>query len=192
MGTPTQVCVWSCPNFSAPAGRPFRCVSDIWLLISGDAKIMPQKMRTRSAGRPAVESLGGGTCVRVGRDGRGRRPREESELWNHAMVGAGHAAYTDRFHELASNGSKDMLKACSICVHISGWHDRMWLLLEMNQLRRLRKEEMWGNLARIRMEERIWVLGPSVPPATPTMHSAGLVAHASTVTARVICQRIVE
>ncbi|GJU96202.1 hypothetical protein Tco_1320958 [Tanacetum coccineum] len=38
MGTPTLVCVWSCPNFSAPAGRPFRCVSDIWLLISGDAK----------------------------------------------------------------------------------------------------------------------------------------------------------
>ncbi|GJX76438.1 putative reverse transcriptase domain-containing protein [Tanacetum coccineum] len=25
----------------------------------------------------------------------------ESELWNHAMVGAGHAAYTHRFHELA-------------------------------------------------------------------------------------------
>ncbi|GJX70002.1 putative reverse transcriptase domain-containing protein, partial [Tanacetum coccineum] len=24
----------------------------------------------------------------------------ESELWNHAMAGAGHAAYTDRFHEL--------------------------------------------------------------------------------------------
>ncbi|GKC41276.1 hypothetical protein Tco_1058998, partial [Tanacetum coccineum] len=21
-----QVCVWSCPNFSSPAGRPFRCV----------------------------------------------------------------------------------------------------------------------------------------------------------------------
>ncbi|GJS93127.1 hypothetical protein Tco_0800095 [Tanacetum coccineum] len=76
MGTPTQVCVWSCPNFSAPAGRPFRCVSDIWLLISGDAKIMPPKIRTRSAGRPAAESLGGGTGVRVGRGGRGRRPRE--------------------------------------------------------------------------------------------------------------------
>ncbi|GJR80784.1 putative reverse transcriptase domain-containing protein [Tanacetum coccineum] len=27
--------------------------------------------------------------------------RLETELWNHAMVGAGHAAYTDRFHELA-------------------------------------------------------------------------------------------
>nr|GEU98584.1 reverse transcriptase domain-containing protein [Tanacetum cinerariifolium] len=25
----------------------------------------------------------------------------ESELWNHAVVGAGHAAYTNRFHELA-------------------------------------------------------------------------------------------
>ncbi|GKC47974.1 putative reverse transcriptase domain-containing protein [Tanacetum coccineum] len=25
----------------------------------------------------------------------------ESELWNHAMVGAGHAVYTNRFHELA-------------------------------------------------------------------------------------------
>ncbi|GJW29295.1 hypothetical protein Tco_0046170 [Tanacetum coccineum] len=24
MGTPTLVCVWSCPDFSAPAGRPFR------------------------------------------------------------------------------------------------------------------------------------------------------------------------
>ncbi|GJR52756.1 putative reverse transcriptase domain-containing protein [Tanacetum coccineum] len=36
----------------APAGRPFRCVSDIWLLISGDAK----------------------EGERVGRGGRGRRP----------------------------------------------------------------------------------------------------------------------
>nr|GEW16907.1 reverse transcriptase domain-containing protein [Tanacetum cinerariifolium] len=32
----------------------------------------------------------------------------------------------------------------------------------------------------------------SVPPATPTMHPEGLVAHASTVTAQVILQRIVE
>nr|GEV66491.1 hypothetical protein [Tanacetum cinerariifolium] len=190
MGTPTQYCdywsgwvrlpkfVWSYPKFSASAGRPF------------------------SVGRPAAESLGGETGVRVGRDGRGRRPREgnvgnqngnvvnenvqendrnvlvngnrvgcsykellacnlkeydgkggdvvltrwiekmenvqdmsgcsidqkvkyiagffvgkaltwwnpqtlmrcknlETEVWNRAMVGACHAAYTDRFHELA-------------------------------------------------------------------------------------------
>ncbi|GKE85822.1 hypothetical protein Tco_1559564 [Tanacetum coccineum] len=173
---------------------------------------MPPRMRTRSAGRPAAESLGGETGKWVGRGGSGRRPRVgndvcvdelngqgndqglganggvegvngnenagnvivngnqvgclykeflacnpkeyygkggvvlltrwiekmeniqdmsscsndqkvkytassfmvyndirvfhemqklESELWNHAMVRAGHAAYTDRFHELA-------------------------------------------------------------------------------------------
>ncbi|GJV65325.1 putative reverse transcriptase domain-containing protein [Tanacetum coccineum] len=44
----------------------------------------------------------------------------EIELWNHAMVGAGHAAYTDRFHELwnhamvgASNGAKDYTEGCA-------------------------------------------------------------------------------
>ncbi|GKG04500.1 hypothetical protein Tco_0314887 [Tanacetum coccineum] len=41
--------------------------------------IMPPRMRTRSASRPAVESLGGGTGVRVGRSGRGRRPREGND-----------------------------------------------------------------------------------------------------------------
>ncbi|GJZ68149.1 putative reverse transcriptase domain-containing protein [Tanacetum coccineum] len=40
-------------------------------------EIIPLRMRTRSAGRPAAESLGGGTGVRVGRGGRGRRPKEE-------------------------------------------------------------------------------------------------------------------
>ncbi|GJV18380.1 putative reverse transcriptase domain-containing protein [Tanacetum coccineum] len=38
----------------------------------------------------------------------------ETELWNHAMVKAGHAAYTDRFHELAS------LVPHLKVVHISG------------------------------------------------------------------------
>nr|GEY10970.1 hypothetical protein [Tanacetum cinerariifolium] len=40
---------------------------------------MPPRMRTRSAGRPAVESLGWGTGVRVGRGGSGRRPREGND-----------------------------------------------------------------------------------------------------------------
>ncbi|GKB87254.1 hypothetical protein Tco_0959526 [Tanacetum coccineum] len=90
---------------------------------------MLPRMRTRSAGRPVAESRGGGTGERVGRCGSGRGPRRggaldfsmiiaqqlqnllpailaqmqklETELWNHAMVGAGHAAYIDRFHELA-------------------------------------------------------------------------------------------
>ncbi|GKG07887.1 hypothetical protein Tco_0333719 [Tanacetum coccineum] len=50
----------------------------------------------------------------------------------------------------------------------------------------IKKVEKRGN------EERIWVLGPSVPFATPTMHPKGLVTDASTVTAQVIWQRIVE
>ncbi|GJZ07473.1 retrotransposon protein, putative, ty3-gypsy subclass [Tanacetum coccineum] len=40
---------------------------------------MSPRMRTRSAGRPAVKSLGGGTGVWVGRGGRGRRPREGND-----------------------------------------------------------------------------------------------------------------
>ncbi|GJV46386.1 hypothetical protein Tco_1430922, partial [Tanacetum coccineum] len=40
---------------------------------------MPPRMRTRSAGRPATKSLGGGIGERVGRGGRGRRPREGND-----------------------------------------------------------------------------------------------------------------
>ncbi|GKF80648.1 hypothetical protein Tco_0239250, partial [Tanacetum coccineum] len=41
--------------------------------------IMLPRMRTRNTGRPAVESLGGGTGKWVGRGGRGRRPREGND-----------------------------------------------------------------------------------------------------------------
>ncbi|GKB01704.1 putative reverse transcriptase domain-containing protein [Tanacetum coccineum] len=111
--------------------------------LTNVAHVLPRidnaaRMMTRSAGRTATESLGGGMGERVGRGKRGRNlgkwnsqirtlSREvavsmswndfkfimiqefcpshemqklEFELWNHAMVGAGHAAYTDRFHEL--------------------------------------------------------------------------------------------
>nr|GEY27879.1 putative reverse transcriptase domain-containing protein [Tanacetum cinerariifolium] len=40
---------------------------------------MPPRVMTRSAGRPAAESLGRGTGVRVGKGGRGRRPREGND-----------------------------------------------------------------------------------------------------------------
>nr|GEV46527.1 hypothetical protein [Tanacetum cinerariifolium] len=52
---------------------------ELWFIVINNSfwKIMPPRMRTRSVGRPAAESLGGGTGVRVGRGGRGRRPREE-------------------------------------------------------------------------------------------------------------------
>ncbi|GKG42561.1 hypothetical protein Tco_0476859 [Tanacetum coccineum] len=40
---------------------------------------MPPRMRTRSAGRPAAESLRGGMGKRVSSGGRGRRPREGND-----------------------------------------------------------------------------------------------------------------
>ncbi|GJR85317.1 hypothetical protein Tco_0209328 [Tanacetum coccineum] len=47
----------------------------------------------------------------------------ETELWNHAMVRVGHAAYTDRFHELArnggNNGAKDHPKGRADSWHIN-------------------------------------------------------------------------
>ncbi|GJT78111.1 hypothetical protein Tco_1044836 [Tanacetum coccineum] len=58
---------------------------------------MPPRMRTRSAGRPAAESLGGGIGVRVGRGGRGRRPRKEGVDGN--VKGAnGGAPHSQSFH----------------------------------------------------------------------------------------------
>ncbi|GKC22333.1 reverse transcriptase domain-containing protein, partial [Tanacetum coccineum] len=53
--------------------------------------VMPPRVMARSAGSGLLLNHRGGTGGRVGRGGRGRRPRE----------GAGHAAYTDMFHELA-------------------------------------------------------------------------------------------
>ncbi|GJW75187.1 reverse transcriptase domain-containing protein [Tanacetum coccineum] len=50
---------------------------------------MPPRMRTRSAGQPAVESLGGGTGVRVGRGGRGRRPKEGNDECDNDLNGQG-------------------------------------------------------------------------------------------------------
>ncbi|GJQ93050.1 putative reverse transcriptase domain-containing protein [Tanacetum coccineum] len=43
------------------------------------AKIMPPRMRTRSGGRLAAESLSGGTGVQVDRGRRGRRPKEGND-----------------------------------------------------------------------------------------------------------------
>ncbi|GJY85746.1 putative reverse transcriptase domain-containing protein, partial [Tanacetum coccineum] len=71
----------------------------------------------------------------------------ETELWNHAMVGAGHAAYTDRFHDLASNGAKDYIEDCANFLV----HDRMRLVKNGYHLRRLRKRKMrnTGYLAQV-------------------------------------------
>ncbi|GJZ88349.1 putative reverse transcriptase domain-containing protein [Tanacetum coccineum] len=58
---------------------------------------MPPRMRTRSAGRPTLRiSLGGEKCT-----GYSRWIGVEETLGRNYVWRAGHAAYTDRFHELA-------------------------------------------------------------------------------------------
>ncbi|GJR84902.1 hypothetical protein Tco_0155687 [Tanacetum coccineum] len=64
-------------------------------------KIMTPRMGTRSAGRPAAELLGGGTGKRVGRKGRGRRPREGND---------------ERVEDLNGQGNDQ-----GLCDYWSGW-----------------------------------------------------------------------
>ncbi|GJT09134.1 putative reverse transcriptase domain-containing protein [Tanacetum coccineum] len=208
---------------------------------------MPPRMCTRSAGRPATESLGGGPGERVGRGGRGCsykeflacNPKEydgkggvvvltrwikkmefvhdmsgcsndqkvkytagsfvefcpshemqklESELWNHAMVRAGHAAYTDRFHELARlvphlisgaltdeavrNGSiKKVEKKGNVWEPSKDRSGR-------DNNKRTRNVNAFATTVNPVGREN------SVPLATPTMRHIDLVAYASTVTAQ--------
>ncbi|GKC41163.1 hypothetical protein Tco_1058885, partial [Tanacetum coccineum] len=82
MGTPTLVCVWSCPNFSALAGRPF------------------------SAGQPAVKSLGGVTVVRVGKGERGRRPKEGNDEHVDDLNGQGNNQEPLTRHASLVNGNR--------------------------------------------------------------------------------------
>ncbi|GKB12361.1 reverse transcriptase domain-containing protein [Tanacetum coccineum] len=67
----------------------------------------------------------------------------KSELWNHAMVRVGYAAYTNRFNELSR-----------LVPHlISGaLTDEA---VRNGSIKKLRKEEMWENLARIGVEGMI-------------------------------------
>nr|GFB06750.1 hypothetical protein [Tanacetum cinerariifolium] len=235
MGTPTQ---YLCDYGSGWVRLPkFVCGH---ALISVLQLIILPRMRTRSAGRPAVESLGGGTDVRVGRGGRGKRLREgndehvddfngqgndqgirnllpamlaqvgnqgnvgnqngnvvnenvqenvrnvlvnenriekiesmhdmsgciidqkvnyivssfvgkaltwwnsqirtlSQEVDNHAMVGAGHVAYTNRFHESAR-----------LIPHLVT--PKSMMIKRNGLIKKVEKEEIWGNLARIRVD----------------------------------------
>nr|GEV80183.1 reverse transcriptase domain-containing protein [Tanacetum cinerariifolium] len=56
---------------------------------------MPPRMRTQSAGQPVAELLGGERVNRLVEE------NVRNVLMNGNQVGAGHVAYTDRFHELS-------------------------------------------------------------------------------------------
>ncbi|GKA40997.1 hypothetical protein Tco_0733590 [Tanacetum coccineum] len=154
MGTPTQVCVRSCPNISAPVGRPFRCEGErVYGLVEVEGvedlrKVDDLNGQGNDQGMGANEGVEGvnGNVEEANGGAPFKRmlgmfltrwikkmenvqdmsdcsvnqkvkyiagsfmefcpshemQKLETELWNHVMVGADHAAYTDRFHELAS------------------------------------------------------------------------------------------
>nr|GEU75387.1 putative reverse transcriptase domain-containing protein [Tanacetum cinerariifolium] len=125
----------------------------------------------------------------------------ETELWNHAMVRAGHVAYTDRFYELDRLVSHLVTpESRKIERYVYGLALQIRGMVAATEPKTIQKAvQIYGALTDkavrnglIKKEERIWMLGPSVPPVTPTMHPKGLVSLASTVTAWVIWQRIVD
>ncbi|GJX40609.1 reverse transcriptase domain-containing protein [Tanacetum coccineum] len=116
----------------------------------------------------------------------------ETKLWNHAMVEAGHAAYTDRFHELArlvphlvTPESKKIERNGSIKKN----HGKRGNMGEPSKDRNGRednKRTRTGN-ALLRpqtlLEEVTRVRHPSVPHVAITIYLRHLVALVSTITA---------
>ncbi|GJR70083.1 hypothetical protein Tco_0016148 [Tanacetum coccineum] len=179
---------------------------------------MPPRMRTRSAYRPAAESLGGGmgTASSVTELVRGGKGLE--------YLGGNAERVEDLMSkEMTRFGSLLEVPECVVKWECRGSQWGCTRLLEIiaqqlqnllpAMLAQLRKEECGetskdkngrddnkrtrtGNVFATTVNPvgkmRIWVFGPSVTPAIPTMHPEDLVAHASTITAQVIWQRIIE
>ncbi|GJX45227.1 reverse transcriptase domain-containing protein [Tanacetum coccineum] len=126
----------------------------------------------------------------------------ETELWNHDMVGAGHAAYTDRFHELASNRAKDYAE-CALTneavrngsIKKAEKRGNMGEPSKDKNGRDDNKSTRTGNAFAITVNP-VGRENTGAWPKCTTCNSyhapAGLAAHASTITAQVILQGIVE
>nr|GEV58292.1 putative reverse transcriptase domain-containing protein [Tanacetum cinerariifolium] len=91
----------------------------------------------------------------------------ETKLWNYAMVGAGHATYTDRFHELARMVEATEPKTIQKVVQIAGTLTDEALGIDPSE-RTLRREEVRENLVRIGIEGMITrELGLEMPLLQP-------------------------
>ncbi|GJR99704.1 putative reverse transcriptase domain-containing protein [Tanacetum coccineum] len=166
---------------------------------------------------------GGGTSERVGRGGRGRRPREINDERVDKLNGQGNdqglganrgVEGVNKNVEEANGGAPDFSKIIAqhlqnllpamrsrmIERYVYGLASQIRRMVAATEpktmqkgkcrfsgaldpmscgngtFRRLRKEEMWGNISKDKnWMRRIWVLGPSVPSATLTMHQEGIV-----------------
>nr|GEY93249.1 reverse transcriptase domain-containing protein [Tanacetum cinerariifolium] len=136
--------------------------------------IMSPRVMTRSAGRLVAESRRGGT--------NGLGANGSVEGGNRNVEGVNRR--TPNFSMIISQQLQNLLPTMLALVEFCPSH-------EMQKL----ESELWNysmvGAGHVTYTDRFHELA-SVPPATPTMHPEGLVAHASTVTAWVIWQRIVE
>ncbi|GJR32278.1 putative reverse transcriptase domain-containing protein [Tanacetum coccineum] len=117
----------------------------------------------------------------------------DSELWNHAIVGAGHAAYTDRFHELARLVPHLVTPESRIIErYVYGLAPQIHGMVVETESKTMQKAvQISGALTDGGVG--IGYLA-KLSPLQTTYHAQrmDLVAHATTVTAWVIWQRIVE
>nr|GFA03597.1 hypothetical protein [Tanacetum cinerariifolium] len=101
----------------------------------------------------------------------------ETKMWNHVMVGAGHATDTDRFHKLASLVPHLVTpESRKIKRYVYGLAPQIRGMVTVTVPKTMQKAMPISSTL---IDES--VLGPSVPPANPTMTPEGLVALALTV-----------
>ncbi|GJS62182.1 putative reverse transcriptase domain-containing protein [Tanacetum coccineum] len=182
---------------------------------------MPPRMRTRSAYRPAAESLGGGmgtasSVTELVRGGKGLEylggnAERVEDLMSKEMTRFGSLLEVPecvvkwecrgsqwgctRLLEIIAQQLQNLLPAMLAQCCSSYLLDRKEDVQDMRGTAYGLALQICGMVAATEpktMKERIWVFGPSVTPAIPTMHPEDLVAHASTITAQVIWQRIIE
>ncbi|GJZ82208.1 hypothetical protein Tco_0647381 [Tanacetum coccineum] len=120
---------------------------------------MPPRMRTRSAGRPAAESLGGGTGVRVGRGGRGRRlvknllPAMLAQVSNRGNVGNQNGnVVNENVQENVGNvlvNGQRVIRTLSREVAVSmSWNDFKFMMIQefcpSHEMQKL-ESELWNH-----------------------------------------------
>nr|GEW82519.1 putative reverse transcriptase domain-containing protein [Tanacetum cinerariifolium] len=116
---------------------------------------MPPRMRTRSAGRPTAESLRGGTGVRVGRGGRGRRPRADGVNGNVKGVNRGVGGAPD-FLTIIAQQLQNLLPAMLAQIHTlsrevavsMSWNDFKFMMIQefcpSHEMQKL-ESELWNH-----------------------------------------------
>nr|GEV20708.1 putative reverse transcriptase domain-containing protein [Tanacetum cinerariifolium] len=111
-------------------GDDFYEICDDLRFIMFNNPFWKPRMRTQSAGRPATESLIGGMGERVGRGGRGRRPREGNDEHVDEVNGQGNDQGCSCKEFLACNHKEYDGKGCAVVL--TRWIEKMESVHDMS------------------------------------------------------------